>query len=63
MNSFNRNFFRNLLNFYSIHAMALLTFFRWLRWNNWARFYVVIKIIHGFWIKVSYKEKKKTTGI
>lgn len=59
VNSSNRNSFRNLCNLYSILLWPLLTFFRWLRWYSGARFYVVIKIIHGFWIKVSYKEKRK----
>lgn len=47
---------------YDVFDISLLTFFRWLGWYHWARFYVVIKIIHGFWIKVSYK-KIKSPGI
>lgn len=43
-----------------VSGISLLTFFRWLGWYDWARFYVVVKVIHGFWIKVSYKENKIT---
>lgn len=68
MNISNRNFFsykcelpKNFqIYFYDVCDISLLTFFRWLGWYHWARFYVVIKIIHGFRIKVSYKKNKIT---
>lgn len=40
--------------------ILLLTFLSWLGWYHWARLYVIIKIIHGFRVKVSYKKNNIT---